>query len=59
MTDRHTELTREVRRLVRSGINSDRIVLSIATSWPNLTAEECELVAVALQVATDKAERRH
>jgi hypothetical protein len=46
MTDRHTELTREVQRLVRSGIN--RIVPSIATSWPNLTAEECELVAVAL-----------
>jgi hypothetical protein len=57
MTDRHAELTREVQRLVRSGINSDRICPSIVMSWPNLTAEERELVAEAF-VGTAKDERR-
>jgi hypothetical protein len=47
MTYRHNELTREVERLVRTGINSDRICPSIATSWPS-----------ALQVATDTAEQQ-
>jgi hypothetical protein len=59
MTDRQTELTREVERLIQSGINSDRICPSIAMSWPNLTAEERELVAVAfLQVAATAAVRQ-
>jgi hypothetical protein len=57
MTDRHIEITREVHRLVRSGINSERIVPSIVTSWPDLTGQEREFVAEALQDATAKAER--
>jgi hypothetical protein len=60
MTDRHTKITRAAHHLVRSGINSERIVPSIVTSWPDLTGQEREFVAEVLDAqAGRQAVRRH